>query len=332
MDKSITKTEAFVSTVLILNNSDITNFEENLRSLQQYLEQRYSDYEIIVIDQNTPSIPISKKTTLLETIPSVRWIKLAFPVEMDIVLNVGIENAIGDFVILLRESVDPIEIIDEMIKECAHGSDVIVGIADRPQTLGYRIVRRLSNKLLHAINYHISKNATPVRCLSRRAINTILSTGNVNHQFFIKVSNTGYPTKNFEYKLADTNTLNKRTLFSGIKQSLTLVIFNSTKPLRWISMLGVLGSLSAFIFATYSIVINLVKDDVIEGWTSMILFTSFLFMILFIILAFLGEYLARLLNEEGNQKSYYISSEETSSVMLETDRFNVILQSQGPLK
>jgi polyisoprenyl-phosphate glycosyltransferase len=105
------------------------------------------------------------------------------------------------------------------------------------------------------------------------------------------------------------------------------MIFNSTKPLRWVSLLGILGSLSALIFAIYSIVVNIIKNDVIEGWTSMVFFSSFLFMILFIILAFLGEYIARLLNENSNQKNYYISNEETSTILLEADRFNVLHQS-----
>jgi hypothetical protein len=121
--------------------------------------------------------------------------------------------------------------------------------------------------------------------------------------------------------------LEKRTLFSGIAQSLQLMVFNSTKPLRWISVLGVLGSFFAFIFALYSIVVNILKNNVADGWTSMVFFTSFLFMILFIILAFLGEYMARLLNENNGQKSYDVSSEETSAVMLEIDRFNVLHQS-----
>jgi len=46
-------------------------------------------------------------------------------------------------------------------------------------------------------------------------------------------------------------------------------------------------------------------------------------MILFIMLSFLGEYLARIINESDNKKNYYISSEENSSIMLEADRFNV---------
>jgi len=327
MDNTTIKIETFVSVVLILDNIVTSTFEEYLKELQLYLDQRYSDYEIIIIDQNSKLFPVSVKENILKTISSIRWISLSFPVAMDVALSAGIENAIGDLVLLLRPNIDPIKIIEDMIEESSRGYDVIIGIAERPRTMGYKIARTLSNKLLHSINYHIPKNATPVRCLSRRAINTILRTGNLNHQFFIKVANTGYPEKNYNYELLNRDVLRKRTLLSGISQSMQLMIFNSTKPLRWVSLLGVLGSLSALIFAIYSIVVNIIKNNVIEGWTSMVFFSSFLFMILFIILAFLGEYVARLLNENSNQKNYYIFNEETSTILLEADRFNVLHQS-----
>lgn len=321
------KMETFVSIVLILDDIDNNNFEIYLKKLQLHLDKRYSDCEIIIIDQNNKLFSPASKENLLMSISSVRWISLAFPVEMDVALGAGIENAIGDFVLLLRPTIDPIEIIEDMVNESMQGSDVIIGIAEHPRTIGYKIARKLSNKVLHSIDYHIPKNATPVRCLSRRAINTVLRTGQLNHQFFIKVANTGYPTKNYHYKLLNADSLKKRTLLSGIGQSMQLMIFNSTKPLRWISLLGVLGSLSAFIFAIYSIIVNIVKHDVVEGWTSMVFISSFLFIILFIILVFLGEYIARLLNENSNKRSYYIANEETSSIMLETDRLNVLHQS-----
>ncbi len=327
MDNTNSKMETFVSIVLILDHTETSAFESYVKELQAYLHVRYSDYEIIIIDQNRNIFPLAIKENILNSISSIRWIGLSSPVEMDVALSAGIENAIGDFVVLMRPTVDPVNIIEDMVHESAQGYDVIIGIAPRTRTLGYKIVRKISNKLLHSIDYHIPQNATPVRCLSRRAINTVLRTGNINHQFFIKVANTGYPSKTYNYELLDTTHLQKRTLSSGISQTMKLMVFNSTKPLRWISLLGVLGSFVALLFAIYSIMVNVLKDDVIEGWTSMVFFSSFLFMILFIILAFLGEYLARLLNEQGQQKSYYISSEETSSVMLETDRFNVLHQS-----
>ncbi|OQK16040.1 hypothetical protein AU255_13070 [Methyloprofundus sedimenti] len=323
MDNTIQKIETFVSIVLIFDHVNSDTFEVYLKLLQQYLDQRYSDYEIVIIDQTIAHAPTLIKPKLLETISSIRWIKLAFPVEIDVALCAGIENAIGDFVILIRPTIDPIEIIGDMVDDALEGHDVIIGIAKSPQTTGYKLARLLGNKLLCSIGYQIPKNATPVRCLSRKAINTILNTRQFNHQFFAKVAKTGYPTKNYHYTLLNPNMLKKRTLISGVTQALEVMIFNSTKPLRWISLLGITGSLSAFIFAVYSIAINFIKDDVIEGWTSMVFFSSFLFFILFIILAFLGEYLARLLNENSNQKSYYISSEETSTIMLEIDRFNV---------
>jgi len=326
MDKAVTKMETFVSIVLILEDWN-TTFSPYLTDLSHYLDQRYSDYEIVIIDQNIKPFPLVLQKELLKNISAVRWIKLAFPVDMDVALSAGIENAIGDFVLLLRPSIDPIDIIDDMIQESATGYDIMVGVAEHPRTVGYKIARKIGNAVLHSINYHIPKNATPVRCLSRRAINTVLRTGQLSHQFFIKIANTGYPTKNYSYLLLNPESLEKRTLFSGIAQSLQLMVFNSTKPLRWISMLGVLGSFFAFIFALYSIVVNIFKNNVTEGWTSMVFFTSFLFMILFIILAFLGEYMARLLNENNGQKSYDVSSEETSAVMLEIDRFNVLHQS-----
>jgi len=327
MDKAIIKIETFVSVVLIIDNIETTTFEVYLKEVYFFLNKRYNDYEIVIIDQNSKSITSAKQNELLENIPSIRWIKLAFPVELDMTLNAGIENAIGDFVLLLRPTIDPVEIISAMVEESSQEYDVIVGVAEQRQSLGYKIFRNLSNKVLHSIDYHIPRNTTPVRCLSRRAVNTILSTGLLSHQFFIKVANTGLPTKNYEYKLLNKNQLKKRTLLSGFEKILKLMVFNSTKPLRWISILGILGSFSAFVFAIYSIVINFIKDDVIEGWTSMVFFSSFLFMMLFLILSFIGEYIARLLNENSNQSSYYISSEKTSSVMLETDRFNVLHQS-----
>ena len=320
--------ETFVSIVLILDKIDSSIFKNYLETLQKYLEDRYSDYEIIIIDQNKKLFPISVKEDILKKVTSIRWIQLAFPIEIDIALNAGIENAIGDFVLLLRPIVDPITIIEDMVEEGMDGSDVLIGIAERPRTFAYKIVRSISNKFLHSIDYHIPKNATPVRCLSRRAINTVLKTGKPSHQFFINVSNTGYPTKTYHYKLSNVELLKKQTLISGLFQGIKLMIFNSAKPLRWVSLLGIFGSLLAFIFALYSIVLKLIKSDVVEGWTSMVFFTSFLFMILFILLAFLGEYLARLLNEQSQQESYYISSEERSDVMLKTDRYNVLHQSE----
>ena len=53
MDNTTIKIETFVSVVLILDDIVTGTFEEYLKELQLYLDQRYSYYEIIIIDQNS---------------------------------------------------------------------------------------------------------------------------------------------------------------------------------------------------------------------------------------------------------------------------------------
>jgi hypothetical protein len=95
------------------------------------------------------------------------------------------------------------------------------------------------------------------------------------------------------------------------------MVFNSTKPLRWMSFLGIMGSILAMVFSIYSLLVHLINDTVASGWTTTILF----------MLSFFGEYLARLLNDRSEHKDYNVVYEQNSSVMLNEDRSNVLFTS-----
>ena len=93
------------------------------------------------------------------------------------------------------------------------------------------------------------------------------------------------------------------------------------------NVLGLFSSFISFLFALYSVVVHLFKRNVVEGWTTQILFTSIQFFFLFLILAFLGEYILRLLSNQNNTSSYNVVLEKHSSVMLDLSRLNVISES-----
>lgn len=322
MDKVIDKIDGFVSVVSLVEGND-DSLEKYLYDLQEHLKDNFEDYEIVLIDQGLRDVSTDKVEELLTKIPSVRYIKLAFSVHDDVALAAGLENAIGDFVILHSESEDPVECIAGLVRKSIEGFDIVIGVSRQNQSLGYKLVRPLIQWMLKGIGYNVPRNATRLRCLSRREVNAVTRTGRFHHQFYVRINNTGYPYTVFEYA-QNNNISTKRTLGMGLTQGLYMLIFNSTKPLRWMSGLGVLGGLLAFSFSLYSLLVRYFKESVIEGWTTMVLFTSLLFMIMFIILAFLGEYLGRLLNENNNQSDYTVSFEKTSSVMINDKRENVI--------
>jgi hypothetical protein len=103
-----------------------------------------------------------------------------------------------------------------------------------------------------------------------------------------------------------------------------LMVFNPSRPLRQVSVVGTIGSTSALLFAIYGIVVNLINGHVVKGETTTILFLSLLFMLQFIMLAFFGEYLSRLLDDRSEQAAYSVVFEKNSAVMVNQDRVNFL--------
>ncbi|GIC83223.1 glycosyltransferase [Moritella sp. F3] len=319
------KSETFVSVILVVKNQTekLINY---LNVLSPHLDKKYSDYEIVIIDQRSSD---NIETELLNTLSihqSIRHIRLSQEVSSDIALAAGIENAIGDFVVNLNIESDSLELIDSLVEKGLTGNDIVICVSKKVTSFIYKKLRCLSTWLLQSIGYSLPSNSTGTFCFSRRAVNAITESGRFYCKLHMRMANIGYPPYSFECDEYITKPQTK-DIVNGIKETLHHMIFNSTKPLRWMSSLGVIGSLMAMFFSFYSLVVHFLNDQVASGWTTTILFMSMLFTILFIMLSFFGEYLARLLNDRSEHKEYNVVYERNSSVMLNENRSNVLFSS-----
>jgi len=318
------KSESFVS--VVLKTHDLSDeLTLKLQQIQQLLDVNYSDYEILVVSKG-PYRDVPRKSAvdqILATIPSVRFMQLSGAAHDDVVWAAGLENAIGDFVVLYDHLTDPVDVIHRAVEECKSGYDVVVGVSNQPLPYAYRFLRNTASHILSAIDYHIPKNSTGLRCLSRRAVNAVTDTGRFHHQFYLRIQKTGYPISELVYEPISENHV-KKSIVYGFRNLVRLMVFNSSRPLRWMSVVGTVGSSCALLFAIYSIVVNLINGHVVEGWTTTILFMSVLFMLQFIMLAFFGEYLSRLLDDRSEQAAYSVVFEKNSAVMVNQDRVNVL--------
>lgn len=321
------KSDSFVSVVLV-QDRPLAVLEQDLRHIQSDLDRHYTDYEIVVIGQGS-RIPYGKPDEIvLQNIPSLRFIQLSSRVQSDVAWAAGLENAIGDFVVMFDPAVDPLQVIPETVTLCKSGYDVVVGVAEQSRTVTYRLFRSMADSLLKLVDYSLPRDATGLRCLSRRAVNSVTCTGRFHHQLSMRIQKTGYPQTAYNYSLLTAGQpAAPRTFVGGARDLLRLLVFNSSRPLRWMSGLGLFGSVSAFLFALYSLLVHLVKGHVVEGWTTTILFMSALFMMQFIMMAFFGEYLGRLLDDRSEQADYSVVFEKNSAVMVNQDRVNVLTDS-----
>ena len=157
----------------------------------------------------------------------------------------------------------------------------------------------------------------------------MIDTGRFYHQLNLRLQKTGYPSVVLLYE-PRPEALPRRSLLGAWRNLLQLLVFNSARPLRWMSGLGLIGSCIALVFAVYSMAIRLLREGVVQGWTTTILFMSVQFMLMFIILAFISEYIGRMLEEQRGGSDYAIVYEKNSAIMVNVDRVNVLAESTSP--
>lgn len=322
--------DSFVSVGLLVGRP-VFPLKEAIAEIQRQLDANYSDYEILLIVQGPVYRFLSRTETseIIADIPSVRVIQLASAVHPDVARSVIIENAIGDFVVIFDPSSDAPGMIVEAVSRCLAGSDIVIGVSTVNAPIGHRILRKLVTPLLASIDYRLPTNATSFRCVSRRVINAVIRTGRFYHQLNVRLQKTGYPSTTLNYT-PKSGALPAPSLLRAGRRFFHVLIFNSSRPLRWMAAVGFSGSCIAFLFAIYGLTIRMLKRGVIEGWTTTVLFMSIQFMLLFVILGFISEYMSRLLDEQRGGSDYAVVFERNSATMVNDSRINVLADSLSP--
>ena len=304
------KMDIFVSVVLSAEGiADSDSFEGYVAGVERMLNSHYHHYEIVVIDDGTnPALTKSGKNLLREVV-SIRWLNTMSPSNRDVLPGVGIENAIGDYVVFLRASRDPIGIVPPLVDRCTCGKGMVVGVSDTPATWGYRLAKKALG---------LSGESSHVRCLDRKSINAVLRT-----EGGIKLLCSRLPFETFAYSPTDSAAVKKKTPADGFREFWKSFFSLSRPNFKWIVRGGALGSLCGVLLSAYSILVHFFVEDVVEGWTTTIFFVSVLFTILFVTIIFMGEYMEILLDEIRRKNRSYVLDEERSRVAVEGDRLNV---------
>ena len=317
--------DGFTSVVMVAREVN-QQVEAVLTNAHNLFSGQFEDHEIILLAQPLEASNIEMLEAVLRRVPGIRFLMFSTKVPRETALAAGLEQAIGDFVVLMDPYADPADVAHPAVETCCEGTDVVYGVAGNlPQGVAYRLVSPLLHRLLlKMLGFQFPRNATGLMCLSRRAANDIMRTGRFHQTFEMRVARSGYRTAVHEYVLRDEKVIPRKGVLSSLRRGIRQLVFNSTVPLRWISGLGIMGSAASMAFAVYSLFVRLLIDRVVEGWTSLVLMVSFLSFLMFCILGLLGEYFGRMLDELSGHEHYHLFFEKHSSVMLVTDRLNVL--------
>lgn len=319
--------EALVTVAIICRNvADL--LDDCVDRVCSLLAARYTNYEVLLVDNHSDDDTLERAEALLSRYHCVRLLGLSRRMGAEIATMAGLESAIGDFVVSMEPDRDPIDQIPPMLEMVRQGQDIVIGVSDRVRhrSAVYRLLNgvyfSLARRLLHV---ELVPGSTTFCALSRQAVNAMTRIRRRKRLFVLVASETGYPQVTYRYQQLPSASRRDRGLLASIRRGISILINNSNVPLRFVSAAGLLGSLLCLLYSVYIFVINLVKETVMEGWTTLSLQMSGLFLLVFLMLALIGEYMARVLDESMERPLYHLRGEKASSVMIsDATRRNVL--------
>ena len=145
----------FLSAVLVVRNQS-ASIEKILSDAAAVIAGIVSDYELIVVDNasDDDSILVLKRLTAENGLAKLQVYALTKEVDADTASWVGLENALGDFVVVVDPLTDDISFVPNMLDQAVSGADVVfANNAQKPaQSFAYRGANAVFHSLYNRFN------------------------------------------------------------------------------------------------------------------------------------------------------------------------------------
>jgi hypothetical protein len=309
------KRDVFVSVVVALRDA-AGYLADVVTESFAILDAAFREYEIILVDDGSQDDSVALARRLVAQATSTRLLVLSRGFGDDIAITAGLETAIGDVVVTMLAGSDPPEMIPGLVDRALAEGRSLVGIAAHDTR--YHSIGDYANGFILAASGRvfgtpIPRGVTQFRVLTRQAVGALLESRDRQRSLAVLTAHVGFGTATFQYRPRDRSGRRSALgLWRSVSLAIDLSVASGRRPLRVVSAIGILGSVANLAYAGYVVLLYLVGQRVVEGWTTLSLELSVMFFLLFLLLAVMAEYLGHLLVESRDRPLYYVLDEFAS--------------------
>jgi glycosyltransferase involved in cell wall biosynthesis len=234
----------------------------------------------------------------------------------------GLLNAVGDVTVTVDADLqDDLDAIGPMLAAFGDGADIVYGVrASRDTDTAFkRLSAEAYYRLLHSLGVDIVFNHADYRLMSRRAVEALREFGETN--LFLRgiIPKLGFRTAKVSYdRKVRAAGASKYTLRRMLSLAIEGITSFSTRPLRWISVGGIIVSTVSFIFAVWALLSHIFGATV-PGWASTVIPLYFLGGIQLFSVGVIGEYIGKIYLE-SKRRPRFIVEESVNLDRREGDR------------
>ncbi len=233
--------------------------------------------------------------------------------------NAGHMNALWAGMTLCAERCDCVITIDAdlqddinamygFLEEYQKGADVVYGVrgSRKKDTFFKRATAQGFYKMMNAMGAELVYNHADYRLLSRRALQALLSFGEVNMFLRGMVPMLGFKTAKVYYergeRVAGESKYPLKKMLAFAMEGVTSL---SNKPIRCVLLLGVLCALMGVAMGVY-VLVSLFKGHTVRGWASTMMSIWLLGGLQLIALGLIGEYIGKIYMETKRRPKFIL--------------------------
>lgn len=270
------------------------------------------DLELVYVDDGSRDRTLEKLREIQRIDRRVRVLAFSRNFGHQVAVTAGLEHATGDAVVLIDADLqDPPEVIEEMILRWRSGVDVAYGV--RAERKGETAFKLWTARTFYRMINRVSEIPIPLdtgdfRLMDRAVVDALLSMPERDRFVRGMVAWLGFRQEAVAYnRAARLAGESKYPLTKMVRFALDGILSFSVAPLRLAIWLGFLTAGVAVVGFVYAVLMRLMTDIWVPGWTLLFIACSTIGGIQLVFLGVMGEYIGRIYGEVKRRPLYVIS-------------------------
>lgn len=281
--------------------------------MKEKILHKLGDYEIVMVDDGSGDNSWEIMNQIKGMDPEhVVLVRLSRNFGEHAALLAGLSCCTGDCAVTKQADLqEDSELILEMYESWRRGNKVVLAVREERDD---KAVYKMFANLYYAIVRKFVISSMPeggfdCYLLDRKAIEVLLMLDERNSSLSLQVLWMGFQTdKVYFHRKAREVGKSRWTMSKKIKLIVDSMMSFSYFPIRFMTVLGMVIAICAFLFGGYVICSKLIVGETVLGWTSLMAIILFSTGLILLMLGILGEYIWRALDAARNRPPFLIDT------------------------